>query len=76
MKFVEFFIKRPTLFWSLMIGILLAGLIAFLNMPKLEDPVVKVIRFIRVCHVSNLSVRSSGVKSGDSGIAHHRSVAP
>ena len=42
MKFVEFFIKRPTLFWSLMIGILLAGLIAFLNMPKLEDPVVAV----------------------------------
>ena len=42
MKITEFFIKRPTLFWSLMIGILLAGLFAFSRMPKLEDPAVAV----------------------------------
>ena len=42
MKITEFFIKRPTLFWSLMIGILLAGIFAFSRMPKLEDPAVAV----------------------------------
>lgn len=42
MKIVEFFIKRPTLFWSLMVGILVAGVIAYVQMPKLEDPVVAV----------------------------------
>lgn len=42
MKPVEFFMRRPTLFWSLMAGILLAGVIAFVQMPKLEDPVVAV----------------------------------
>lgn len=40
MKITEFFIKRPTLFWSLMAGILLAGVMAFMAMPKLEDPAV------------------------------------
>ena len=42
MKITEFFVKRPTLFWSLMIGILLAGVFAFTRMPKLEDPAVAV----------------------------------
>ena len=42
MKITEFFIKRPTLFRSLMIGILLAGIFAFSRMPKLEDPAVAV----------------------------------
>lgn len=32
--------NRPTLFWSLMVGILVAGIIAFSYMPKLEDPPV------------------------------------
>lgn len=40
MKITEFFIKRSTLFWSLMAGILLAGVLAFMAMPKLEDPAV------------------------------------
>ena len=40
MKITEFFIKRPILFWSLMAGILLAGVLAFMAMPKLEDPAV------------------------------------
>ena len=42
MKATAFFIRRPTVFWSLMAGILVAGVIAFMQMPKLEDPVVAV----------------------------------
>ena len=38
--FTDFFIKRPTLFWSLMVVILLLGIYAFVMMPKLEDPAV------------------------------------
>lgn len=34
--------KRSTLFWSLMTFILIAGVLAFLQMPKLEDPAVSV----------------------------------
>ncbi|HIU39582.1 MAG TPA: efflux RND transporter permease subunit, partial [Candidatus Limisoma intestinavium] len=40
MKITEFFMRRTTLFWSLMIGIILGGVFAFMQMPKLEDPVV------------------------------------
>ena len=42
MRITRFFIERPTLFWSLMVGILVAGTLAFLQMPKLEDPAVAV----------------------------------
>ncbi|WP_288353708.1 efflux RND transporter permease subunit [uncultured Bacteroides sp.] len=41
-KLTEYFMKRPTLFWSLMTFILIAGVLAFLQMPKLEDPAVSV----------------------------------
>ena len=34
--------RRPTLFWSLMAGIIVAGIICFIQMPKLEDPAVAV----------------------------------
>lgn len=40
MKITEFFIKRPLLFWSLMAIILIAGVLSFMQMPKLEDPAV------------------------------------
>ncbi len=40
LKFVEFFIKRSTLFWSFVVAIVVAGVLAFLAMPKLEDPAV------------------------------------
>ena len=40
MKITEFFIKRPTLFWSFIAVILIAGVLAFIGMPKLEDPAV------------------------------------
>ena len=42
MKITEFFMRRPTLFWSLMAGIIVAGIICFIQMPKLEDPAVAV----------------------------------
>ena len=42
MKVTEFFMRRATLFWSLMAAILIAGIIAFIQMPKLEDPAVAV----------------------------------
>ena len=40
MKLTEFFLRRPVLFWSLMVGILVAGVLSFMQMPKLEDPAV------------------------------------
>lgn len=40
MKMTEFFMRRPVLFWSLMVAILIAGVLAFVQMPKLEDPAV------------------------------------
>lgn len=38
----KFFMQRRTLFWSAMAIILIAGVIFFLKMPKLEDPAVTV----------------------------------
>ena len=32
--------KRPILFWSLMAAIIIAGILSFVQMPKLEDPAV------------------------------------
>lgn len=40
MKVTEYFMKRPLLFWSFMTAILIAGILSFLQMPKLEDPAV------------------------------------
>lgn len=40
MKMTEFFMRRPVLFWSLVAAILVAGVLAFVQMPKLEDPAV------------------------------------
>lgn len=37
-----YFMKRPVLFWSVMVGLVLAGIMTFLQMPKLEDPAVPV----------------------------------
>ncbi|MDE6485846.1 MAG: efflux RND transporter permease subunit [Duncaniella sp.] len=39
-RFTEFFMRRSTLFWSAMVMILLAGVLFFTRMPKLEDPAV------------------------------------
>ena len=40
MKMTEFFMRRPILFWSFMVAILIAGILSFLQIPKLEDPAV------------------------------------
>ena len=40
MKLTEFFMRRPMLFWSFMAAILIAGVLSFIQMPKLEDPAV------------------------------------
>ena len=40
MKMTRFFMQRPLLFWSLMVAILVAGVLSFIQMPKLEDPAV------------------------------------
>ena len=40
MKMTEFFMRRPDLFWSLMVAIIIAGVLSFVQMPKLEDPAV------------------------------------
>ncbi|MCQ2238740.1 MAG: efflux RND transporter permease subunit, partial [Bacteroidaceae bacterium] len=41
-KITQFFMNKPTVFWSFIAGIILAGIIAFNQMPKLEDPAVAV----------------------------------
>ena len=38
----EFFVKRPIIFWSFVVGILALGVICFTKMPKLEDPAVAI----------------------------------
>ncbi len=38
----EFFVKRPTIFWSFVVGILFMGIFSYIKMPKLEDPAVAV----------------------------------
>lgn len=40
MRVTEYFIKRPVLFWSLMASIIVGGVLSFIQMPKMEDPVV------------------------------------
>ena len=40
MKLTEFFMRRPMMFWSFMAAIIIAGVLSFIQMPKLEDPAV------------------------------------
>lgn len=42
MKTIKYLVERPTLMWSFMAAILISGLLSFIMMPKLEDPVVPV----------------------------------
>lgn len=41
-RITRFFMQRPTLFWSLMAGIIMLGILSYMRMPKLEDPAVPV----------------------------------
>ena len=36
----RYFVERPTLFWSMVVAIIVTGILAFIQMPKLEDPAV------------------------------------
>jgi multidrug efflux pump subunit AcrB len=38
----EFFMRRPRIFWSMVAAIVIAGVLSFMQMPKLEDPAVAV----------------------------------
>ena len=38
----EFFVKRPIIFWSFVVGILLIVVLSYFKMPELEDPAVAV----------------------------------
>lgn len=39
-KITEYFMKRPVQFWSFVAAIIIAGILSFIQMPKLEDPAV------------------------------------
>ena len=41
-KITAFFVRQPMLFWSAVVAVLIAGVLSFLQMPKLEDPAVAV----------------------------------
>ena len=41
-RLTKFFIERKTLFWSVIFLIIAVGVMAFMTMPKLEDPAVTV----------------------------------
>ena len=42
MRIIRYLVERPTLMWSFMAAIIIAGILSFMQMPKLEDPVVPV----------------------------------
>lgn len=39
-RLTEFFMRRPRIFWSFVAAIVIAGILSFIQMPKLEDPAV------------------------------------
>lgn len=39
-RITEYFMKRPMQFWSFVTAIIIAGILSFIQMPKLEDPAV------------------------------------
>jgi multidrug efflux pump subunit AcrB len=41
-KVAEYFMRHPRIFWSLVAAIVIAGILSFRQMPKLEDPAVAV----------------------------------
>lgn len=41
-RVAQFFLKRPLVFWSLIVCIIVAGILSYMSMPKLEDPAIKV----------------------------------
>ena len=41
-KITGFFVSQPMLFWSAVVAVLIAGVLSFMQMPKLEDPAIAV----------------------------------
>lgn len=41
-RLTKFFMERRTLFWSLITGLLVIGILSYMRMPKLEDPSVPI----------------------------------
>ncbi len=41
-RITKFFMQRRTLFWALIAGILMLGVLSYIRMPKLEDPAIAV----------------------------------
>ena len=39
-RLARFFMERPVIFWSFVGAIIIAGILSFIQMPKLEDPAV------------------------------------
>lgn len=39
-RITKYFMKRPIQFWSFVTAIIIAGILSFIQMPKLEDPAV------------------------------------
>ena len=37
-RITSYFVKHPVVFWSVVAGIIVAGVLSFIMMPKLEDP--------------------------------------
>lgn len=64
MKITEFFVRRPVLFWSLMAAILVAGVLSFIRMPKLEDPAVAVKQAMVVVPYPGASAHEVELKIG------------
>ncbi|MFV0554760.1 MAG: efflux RND transporter permease subunit [Mangrovibacterium sp.] len=62
MKITTFFLKRPTLFWSFFAMLLIAGVLSFRAMPKLEDPAVAVKQAIVVVPYSGANAHEVELK--------------
>ena len=63
MKIIKYLVERPTLMWSFMAAILIAGLLSFIRMPKLEDPVVPVKQAVVVVARPGASVHEMELKN-------------
>ena len=61
-RLTEFFMRRPVLFWSFVAAILIAGVLSFVEMPKLEDPAVSAKQAMVVVPWPGASAREVGLR--------------
>ena len=62
MKITEYFMKRPTQFWSFVAAIIIAGILSFIQMPKLEDPAVSAKQAIVIIPYPGASAHEAELK--------------